>query len=347
MTRKNSILNLLGLIFILIGCEKDNLPPSVDLNIVEEKEAYFNGDVLNLEYSASDNKELQMLSIIVSIDAQTKQQSILLDGTSATGSISFDLDFDVDGDINILYEIQDLEGNTHSDEIIKKYRFEEGGSLDINIKLEYRGEPLVMFTDYQYPDGRTINFTRFSFYTSLVMLDDVEIQEIEFHNLTNNNAVPENAATGFTWTINCIPPGEYNQFSFSIGVPENLNELGPSDFTSSHPLSRSSEHWFSWDSYIFCKVEGNLDSNEDGEKDTPIALHLGSNDAFRSTSFEQNISIVAFDTTEVKIVLDLYDFFGGDQSIFDIDNNPQIHNLSQIPAIEELAENLINNIIFQ
>ena len=40
----------------------------------------------------------------------------------------------------------------------------------INLKLEYAGEPLVMFQEFDYPDGNKIEFSRISFYISDIEL---------------------------------------------------------------------------------------------------------------------------------------------------------------------------------
>ena len=346
------MMNYANIFFLLIisaigfsSCfDGDDESPSASVEVLNSKNIYFKESILSLQVNATDNVELVSFDVSAILNDVVISESGTLSGEEDNVIIDLPLNFEEDGRMTISVQLKDKDGNTGGRILKLDYLAEVQGSLDINVKLEYQGEPLVMFTDYSYPDGRPITFTRFSFYSSEVMLDESQIQNVEFHNLTNNNAVPEDAANGFVWSIACVPPGEYNQFSFALGVPEELNEMGPSDFLSSHPLSRSSEHWFSWDSYIFCKLEGNLDSNNDGIKDVPIALHLGSDNAFRSLFFEKNISITSSNTTEIELVIDIYHFFGGETSTFDIDTNDQIHNLDQIPAIEELADNFKNNI---
>lgn len=218
------------------------------------------------------------------------------------------------------------------------------GQLGINFKLTYNDSPLVMAQNYEYPDGRKVSFTRCSFYISDVKLGNTIINEIEYHNLTNYYTDATNAAKGYVWTIDSIPSGSYSSLSFDIGVPQELNAMVPAEFPSDHPLSNTAENWFGWSSYIFFKVEGNIDMDNDGTKETAIALHIGADEAFRSFSLDRNISITSGDYTETDVNIDVYDFFNGTDRIYPIDDNPQIHSVSQKDAVLELADNLMTAI---
>ncbi len=218
------------------------------------------------------------------------------------------------------------------------------GDLNLSINLIYDNEPLVMFQDYQYPDGRTINFSKFSMYTSDVTLGTNIVSDIAFHNLTNSHVDLSSATEGYDWTINEIEPNSYANLSFGLGVNETQNAKDPGVFESGHPLAKPAEHWFSWSSFIFLKLEANMDSNGDGVKDLPISLHLGADDAYRIISLDKNIEIKADEATESNITIDIFKFLGGSESTYDVDANPQIHSLEQKDAVVELASNLIESI---
>ena len=87
-----------------------------------------------------------------------------------------------------------------------------------------------------------------------------------------------------------------------------------------------------------------MDSNNDGNNDFPIALHLGSDDAFRIINLNKVIKINADETSETNIIFDLYEFLGGIDNTYDVDSNPQIHSLEQQDAVVELANNIPNSI---
>ncbi|MEL7022002.1 MAG: hypothetical protein AAGK47_10355 [Bacteroidota bacterium] len=46
-------------------------------------------------------------------------------------------------------------------------------------------------------------------------------------------------------------------------------------------------------------------------------------------------------TTRVDITIDLYDMLVQNDEAYDLKNDHQIHSLSQIPLIEQLADNLV------
>ncbi len=221
---------------------------------------------------------------------------------------------------------------------------DEIGSLNITMNLEYQDEPLVMFQDYLYPDNRTINFSRFSFYVSDVMLDDQLISDVGFHNLTDSHVDQASAEAGYSWQVDDIAVGEYSKLNFGVGVNESNNSMDPGTFESGHPLAKPAEHWFSWNSYIFLKLEANLDSNNDGVKDLPIALHLGSDDAYRLLSLTKPVQITSENIANLELNIDIYDLLGGEFNTYDIDANSQIHSLGQKDAVIELSDNIINSI---
>jgi hypothetical protein len=218
------------------------------------------------------------------------------------------------------------------------------GDLSITMNLVYNGEPLIMFQNYEYPDGRTINFSRFSMYLSDIKLDEQLISDVEYHNITDSHIDLASAQDGYQWEIKDIESGDYNNLNFGVGVNETQNAKDPGEFESGHPLAKPAEHWFSWSSYIFLKLEANMDSNNDGTNDFPIALHLGSNDAYKLINLNKAIRINEGETTETSIIIDLYEFLGGEDNTYDVDSNPQIHSLEQKDAVVELANNIPNSI---
>lgn len=218
------------------------------------------------------------------------------------------------------------------------------GDLEITMNLVYNGEPLIMFKDYEYPDGRTINFSRFSLYMSDIKLDEQLISDVEYHTLTESHIDLIGAENGYTWTIKDIEPGDYSSLNFGVGVNETQNAKDPGDFESGTPLAKPAEHWFSWSSFIFLKVEANMDSNNDGNNDFPIALHLGDDDAYRVINLNKSISIKEDEVSKTNLTFDIYEFLGGAENTYDVDSNPQIHSLEQKDAVIELANNISKSI---
>ena len=214
--------------------------------------------------------------------------------------------------------------------------------LTINFKLTYDGEPLVLFTDYEYPSGKTINFTRVSFYLSEVELVSAgtatELIDVDYIDLTMSNIDESSSREGYDYVLRNMGELNYDGIRFNIGLTPEMNSTLPSQYDSSHPLALTSEYWVGWMSYIFAKIEGNMDFDNDGSLEQGIALHLGADAALR------NIEISNLNNQEnIDITIDLKDVFE-QESIYDIEGTPRIHSLSHVNQTNELMDNLVRSI---
>lgn len=330
--------------FIWISCDKDEIAPEISITSPDQNSTFFENDVLTVAFIVTDNVELELANISISNGSgEALNRSISLSDTSQTVSEDFDLAFQQSSTLEIKIEALDKAGNSKTVSRNVEFQYFDAGTIDFNFKLEYNGSPLVLFEDYTYPDGKKIDFTRVSFYTSDLKLDETVINEVEFHNLSNSHSSSTLAAAGYDWEVANVPTGSYSNLSFNIGVSEPFNNMDPGEFPSGHPLAKPSENWFSWMSYIFLKIEGNVDLDGDGVAETGIAIHTGANEALRNLSFASGITVTKNETTEVNLIFDVYDLFDGPSRIFPIEEYPQIHSLTQLDGVLEISDNLINS----
>lgn len=217
------------------------------------------------------------------------------------------------------------------------------GSVEMALQVSYDGQPLIMSNDYVYPDGKAMYFSRFSFYMADLTLRTEEgtatsdaINYLRLGEAQNNAA---GAEEGLKFNLSGVTSADYVNLSFGIGVPAEENAMSPADFPSTSDLSLG-EHWPGWNSYIFCKVEGVIDFDNDGIPETDFALHLGADEAFVNIELDRDFVVNDNQTTELIIPIELKNFFQNGNTIFDIESNPKIHNLAQSGAIAELANNL-------
>lgn len=214
------------------------------------------------------------------------------------------------------------------------------GSLTLHFKAFYDGQPLPMFVTKPFTSPQQLQFTHLSFMVSdLTLLDqtnkvnlkDVELVDLSFDNLST-------ADGGYTIKIDNLPVKDYSGLSFGIGVPQDMNLKKPADFPSSSPLSNSSYYWVAWNSFIFMKTEGRIDTIGNGSFDTGFAFHTGTDNLYRI--FETNIPIVIEDGKNKVIDIDL-DYKKIMEGI-DIKSNPQNHNPKDSLQIKALVQNLAN-----
>lgn len=120
--------------------------------------------------------------------------------------------------------------------------------------------PLMMDHPYQTAAGDTVLFTLLKFYVSGFSLVDTAGGELPLEGLGlvdfSDAAV---AANGYyTFTVQG-EPGTYRGLKFDIGVPFDQNHRDVS--TQVEPLGPNSGMYWGWNpGYVFCKVEGKVDS---------------------------------------------------------------------------------------
>lgn len=225
--------------------------------------------------------------------------------------------------------------------IVQGCKEDDTFDLNVNVKLVYDGEPLVMFEDYEYPTGEKMSFSRYSFYLTNVALNHSigqdQIKDAEYLNFTNQNVDKAGAEQGLTLTFRDIDKKDYDQMFFMVGVDATNNAKTPSDFNSSNPLSRTGEYWPGWQSYVFTKTEGQIDLG--GTERRGFSLHTGGDEA--NLGFLVQTPNLGDNSSEtVELVIDIKKTFDNNGTIYDIQNNPDIHNTDQKDLVAELVNNL-------
>ena len=219
--------------------------------------------------------------------------------------------------------------------------------LNISFKLTFDNDPLIAFEEVTYPLGYDIFFTKFSLFLSdikLVGADEEElVSEVEFIDLLTGVNDLESADKGITMTYSGVSVGSYSSLQFNVGLPPQTNQLAPADFNAGHPLSNPAEYWVGWSSYIFHKIEGKYDEDRDGSPESNIALHIGSNDAFRTITVSNSVRIEE-GSNEIIVEFDLEDILNIGQGYYDFESLPQVHNLTQLPQALTVMDNLSNGI---
>ncbi len=227
----------------------------------------------------------------------------------------------------------------------------ETADFRLNGQLLYGGEPLVMLKDYRLPDGKLVRFTRISMYISDLEVsatgDRKKLISAELINFTPDHSNVFVADVGTTIFDVRVDLNFVDDVRFNIGLTSEQNGTTPADHPSGHPLSRTGEYWTAWSSYVFVKIEGQIDLDGDDEAETGLALHLGGDEMLRGVRVGDPNGL----PLQLTMQIDVRGIFENTQlpegeGIFDVEYNPQIHSLSQMPAILELTENMLRSISF-
>ena len=162
----------------------------------------------------------------------------------------------------------------------------------LTFKATYDGAPLEKYKDYPYDDYK-VAFFRFNTYLSNVTLlkgnEEIHLADVEWVDFTPDLS-PTNAAVDVPLKY-AIPAGDYTGIRIGFGVRPDLNAKQPRDFPVGHPLAREIEYWLGWKSYIFNKIEGQGDSDGDGQSDIFLIYHCGSDAVYREYTFLHPIKV--------------------------------------------------------
>lgn len=188
----------------------------------------------------------------------------------------------------------------------------------LTFKAFYGGQPLEKYKSYDYA-GYKVHFSRFNTYLSDIVLlkgtEEYRISEIEWVDFTPDTA-PNDLAVPVSITFKNVPDGDYTGIRIGYGVKPALNAKAPNNFPANHPLSRENEYWLGWKSYIFNKIEGKADLDNSGAFGTSLVYHCGSDEVYRTYTF--NTPIRVEQGAGAGVDFDLKDLFTINGTWFDL-----------------------------
>ncbi len=224
-------------------------------------------------------------------------------------------------------------------------------TLELNFMANYDGADLLLdeVTDYNYYDGTPLKISTFRFYISNITLVKgteetvlVDVADIDF--VENRDAA--SAAIPQKIVIENFETGSYDKIKFDIGVSESLNATTPIDYTSTHPLglNNSGEYWESWVSYVFTKIEGRQDQDEDGTYNG-FAYHVGGDQFFTTKEITRSIEIKEKKNNVIQFNIDAKKVFSDGTDQMDIVNEPSSHSDLNVPSQVTTATKIMNNFV--
>lgn len=221
-------------------------------------------------------------------------------------------------------------------------------NVSLNIKLSYDGEALPAFETKDYGIKSRVFFTKYSFFLSDIVAigksGSEKLSDVLFVDLLKDVNSRDLAEKGFSAKLEQIPAGNYMGLRFHIGIRPELNKTKPAEYESANPLSNNAEYWVGWSSYIFNKLEGKLDEDGDGLFETNIALHLGSDMAFRTVDINQAFTLREGSDT-ITVELDLKKILTINGAFFDLMKTHQIHSIEQLPDGLGILDNCLDKFV--
>jgi hypothetical protein len=212
------------------------------------------------------------------------------------------------------------------------------GVVVLNFKAQYDNTPLVMYKTYIL-NGKKIQFSSISFMITKICpsanLDcSGRSAMVDFSSQTDSLK----ASAGVSDTIK-IEAGAYSSLTFGLGVDSIDNKQTPAQFAPTSALGDGQNYWYGWSGYIFLKIHGAMDLKDNGKFDTPVTLDTGGNSSYRSFGATRNIILSSTPTVfnfQVNVNRMLQNF--------DVVKTPSTQNLSDLPYMQILMDNLQSSI---
>lgn len=143
-------------------------------------------------------------------------------------------------------------------------------------------------------------------------------------------------------------PGNYTGIRFWLGVDQTLNDLGPNDYTSEHPLSLYQGTYWAWNTgYRFVMLEGKLDTITNGSGTIPsnnsFQIHLGTNFLYKEADLsnaQQNFELTGGNTTDYNLSLDINKMFTNGQETLKLIDQPYNHTTGDTATAMKYINNL-------
>lgn len=219
----------------------------------------------------------------------------------------------------------------------------EESYINVLAKANFGDEPLVLFQNYDYPQGYKIKFSRADFMVKGMKLSGSE------SNLSYKDSVfvLQFTATDLAKANEGIKleldkcEGEFNELILGIGLNKEINAKKPSDFPSSDILSNSFYYWDAWKSYIFLKIEGKFDKDGDGIFEGSFVYHIGTDDLYRIINLPIDLKAQPGKSNTLTLNFDLKTILANGGDYIDIPANPSSHNPGDIAIAKKIADNLL------
>ncbi|MEP7268566.1 MAG: MbnP family protein [Saprospiraceae bacterium] len=216
------------------------------------------------------------------------------------------------------------------------------GSVTFSFNANYGIEAFQPVKAYTYGSKQTIKFSKLDFYiTGIELLNNTGSTSSDVAaliDLTSSNP------SGSTITIPSIKAGSYSGLRFMLGVKSDLNKKLPKDFPSTSALANTSHYWEAWNSFIFSKIEGVIDVENNGNFDLGFAIHTGTDDCLQKIEISKSFEVTENGNIPFLFDMDVQKIFFDGTSMFDLVSSPLNHNPVNLEVLKSFSARMAQSI---
>jgi hypothetical protein len=210
-------------------------------------------------------------------------------------------------------------------------------AVDVSFQTQV-GSADYLFTEYfTNGDGIKIRIEVLQFYVADIRFVNKKGKETEVADIALVKCVNGKGLMSLK-----VPAGDYSSIKFGIGVPDEMNEAGPAEYTEAdHPLnSTQNTYWGMNSMYRFVMVDGKYDVTGDGIDEGGFSYHTGFSDCYREVELIHDFSFEKKGTHAEHISIDLSKLFYVSGSTVDVTTESNFHgDYSQIGLALKISNN--------
>ena len=213
------------------------------------------------------------------------------------------------------------------------------GDLNLLVNATFDDEPLELDTRvYTYSEamGFDLRLNRFDFYASDLTLVGANGAETELDDIDLWDFTGETVRRSYV----DLPTGDYSAIKIGIGVPQAENGAFCNDCATTDPLADAGHWWQNWSSYIFAKIEGQLDTNGDGvTDDAGIVYHSGTDALYQTVTLPVDLEVMPDGSTTLALGIDIKELFRLPTGMIDLQAVPATHTDQQLANTKLVMDN--------
>jgi hypothetical protein len=201
----------------------------------------------------------------------------------------------------------------------------------------------VKITFYNSPDKTPFN-RNYTIDQTRLYLSNFQLIDVSGNIVNIKDLILVKSGNDNSFTFN-LPSGTFSSFKYSFGLDKTTNNLDPSNYEASHPLSTEQDMFWGMLKYRFIVIEGKIDSSIAKNKtpEQPFSMHLGTDTLYR----EITTNIVDNKLKRgsvVSININLNKIFVLDTETFNLNNFSNHSDESQIPRAITIVDTLVSGI---